>query len=354
MLGALVTALFLPGVARAQATPDSASRIARAPSDSAAVQLTPARPRQGSIVRIRVRLPSRDAVVDTAGRVPVDTAAGGAAVIVPRADTVSSDSARADSTRGRIVAIRGTLFGEPLHFMPADSGAWVAIGGIPVDAPKTVRLPLIVERGGAPSDTMPIQLAIERTAYRMEKLTVAPKFGQAPDSALAARIAREQALAAAVSRASHETPRLWTGAFSLPRSSRVTSGFGGGREFNGAVQSRHMGLDLAGAVGAPVLASDRGVVALVGEFYLAGNVVYVDHGAGLVTAYFHLSAVTVAKGDTVTAGDTIGKVGATGRVTGPHLHWVARYGGITIDPSTLLDLAPPRRTPPSPASARFD
>jgi murein DD-endopeptidase MepM/ murein hydrolase activator NlpD len=106
-----------------------------------------------------------------------------------------------------------------------------------------------------------------------------------------------------------------------------------------------MGLDLAGAVGAPVLAPDRGVVALVGDFYLAGNAVYIDHGAGLVTAYFHLSKVNVAEGDTVTVGDTIGKVGATGRVTGPHLHWVARYGAVSIDPSTLLDLAPARREP---------
>jgi murein DD-endopeptidase MepM/ murein hydrolase activator NlpD len=158
-------------------------------------------------------------------------------------------------------------------------------------------------------------------------------------------MAREAALAAEVSRRSHDTPALWTGEFSRPRPSRVTSAFGDGREFNGKVQSRHMGLDLAGVVGAPVLAAGRGVVALVGDFYLAGNAVYIDHGGGLVTAYFHLSAVNVAKGDTVAAGDTIGKVGATGRVTGPHLHWVARYGAVTIDPSTLLELTPLRREP---------
>jgi murein DD-endopeptidase MepM/ murein hydrolase activator NlpD len=232
-----------------------------------------------------------------------------------------------------------------LHFHPADSGAYVALGGIPVDAPRTVRLPVVIDRVGMQPDTAIVQIEIAKTEYRMEKLTVAPKFGQAPDSALAARIAREQALAANVSRSSHATPKLWTGAFTRPRASRVTSRFGDGREFNGAVQSRHMGLDLAGAQGAPVLAPDRGVVALVGDFYYAGNAVYIDHGAGLVTAYFHLSAVNVAQGDTVAAGDTIGKVGATGRVTGPHLHWVARYGAVTVDPSSLLEIGPARREP---------
>jgi murein DD-endopeptidase MepM/ murein hydrolase activator NlpD len=115
--------------------------------------------------------------------------------------------------------------------------------------------------------------------------------------------------------------------------------FGDGREFNGQVQSRHMGLDLAGPSGEPVVAAARGVVALVDEFHLAGNVVYIDHGAGLITAYFHLSRQDVAKGDTVEAGQQIGLVGATGRVTGPHLHWVARYGSVTVDPGSLLALA---------------
>jgi murein DD-endopeptidase MepM/ murein hydrolase activator NlpD len=83
---------------------------------------------------------------------------------------------------------------------------------------------------------------------------------------------------------------------------------------------------------------DRGVVALVGRFYLGGNVVYVDHGAGLVSAYLHLSRASVAAGDTVRAGQVIGQVGATGRVTGPHLHWVVRYGAVSVDPMSLFAL----------------
>jgi murein DD-endopeptidase MepM/ murein hydrolase activator NlpD len=80
------------------------------------------------------------------------------------------------------------------------------------------------------------------------------------------------------------------------------------------------------------------VVALVADFYLAGRAVYLDHGAGLVTGYFHLSQASVAQGDTVAAGQRIGAVGRTGRVTGPHLHWLVRYGGISVDPMTLVEL----------------
>jgi murein DD-endopeptidase MepM/ murein hydrolase activator NlpD len=121
-----------------------------------------------------------------------------------------------------------------------------------------------------------------------------------------------------------------------------------GREFNGQIQSRHTGTDLAGVAGAPVAAAAHGVIALVDTFFLAGNVIYIDHGAGLVSAYFHLSAQDVMAGDTVEAGQTIGWVGATGRVTGPHLHWVVRYGAISVDPMSLLDFAKATRPPTRP------
>ncbi len=99
-----------------------------------------------------------------------------------------------------------------------------------------------------------------------------------------------------------------------------------------------MGTDFAGAVGTPVAASNRGVVRIVDAFYLGGNVIYIDHGAGIVTAYLHLSKQLVAVGDTVQRGQTIGQVGASGRVTGPHLHFIARYGQITVDPASLFSL----------------
>jgi murein DD-endopeptidase MepM/ murein hydrolase activator NlpD len=150
--------------------------------------------------------------------------------------------------------------------------------------------------------------------------------------------------------ASRNHPRLWQGPFRLPRDSRITSAFGAARVFNGEVKSRHLGTDFAGALGTPVLAAGRGVVAMVANFYLAGKAVYIDHGQGLVTAYFHLSRAEVTAGDTVRSGQRIGGVGQSGRVTGPHLHWVARFGTITVDPMSLLDLekAPAAVTADSP------
>jgi murein DD-endopeptidase MepM/ murein hydrolase activator NlpD len=90
-----------------------------------------------------------------------------------------------------------------------------------------------------------------------------------------------------------------------------------------------------------VVAAARGVVQLVEPFLLAGNIVYLNHGGGLLSAYFHLSEQLVAAGDTVEAGAPVGLVGATGRVTGPHLHWVVRYGNTSVDPRSLMEVVEP-------------
>ncbi len=166
--------------------------------------------------------------------------------------------------------------------------------------------------------------------------------------ALAARVAAEYARAMRISDEALTTRRLWEGPFARPRPTRITSAFGTGREFNGEIRSRHLGTDLAGNPGALVVAPNRAAVALVDSTWYGGNVVYLNHGAGVVTAYLHLSRILVAEGDTVETGTPIGRVGATGRVTGPHLHWIARYGRVTVDPVSLdaLDLTAfgPRRT----------
>jgi murein DD-endopeptidase MepM/ murein hydrolase activator NlpD len=123
-----------------------------------------------------------------------------------------------------------------------------------------------------------------------------------------------------------------------PRESRVTSPFGGGRVLNGVRQSVHYGLDLDGRPGEAIKAANRGVVALVGHYFYGGISVYVHHGEGLMTVYHHMSRALVAVGDTVERGQIIGRVGATGRVTGPHLHWGAQYGLISFDPDDLLNI----------------
>lgn len=249
----------------------------------------------------------------------------------PRAGTLFSVRMRASATGNNATIIAATVAGEPIHFRHVGDSS-IALAAVPIDSTNGVTLDIRCESGADVS----IRIVTDGGNYRLERLRVAPRFSAAPDSALSARMQREADQAAAVSRNAHDTPRLWTGAFATPRSSRITSGFGGGRTFNGTVTSRHMGTDFAGVVGAPVRATNRGIVRLVGAFYLGGNVIYVDHGEGIVTAYLHLSRQLVQVGDTVAQGAVIGAVGATGRVTGPHLHFIARYGAITVDPASLF------------------
>jgi len=238
----------------------------------------------------------------------------------------------AESPRG------GRFAGEPLHFEPRGDGTFRALAAMPVDA-EGARPLSIVGWVGTETDSLRIDVPVAAGEYRMERLTVAPRYGTRPDAATAARITAEAERARDVSRRSHRGGRLWDGEVILPRDSRITSGFGNGRMFNGEVQSRHMGTDFAGAVGAPIRAPARGTVALVDAFHLGGNVLYIDHGGGLVTGYLHLSRVDVESGAVVERGQTIGAVGATGRVTGPHLHWIVRYGTVTVDPMSWFAAA---------------
>jgi murein DD-endopeptidase MepM/ murein hydrolase activator NlpD len=239
-----------------------------------------------------------------------------------------------------VASVEGSLAGEPLHFVRSGS-SWHAIGGVPTDAQGNVVTRAVVRRESGEVDTLRATMVLPAIPKpKAEPLAVDSSFSKPMDAATAERVARENARAREVGRRSHDSPALWTGSFLKPRSSRITSVFGSGRVFNGAVTSRHLGVDYAGAVGAPILAANRGVVALVDSFFLAGNVVYIDHGAGVVTGYFHMSKHLVAVGDTVERGQQIGLVGRTGRVTGPHLHWSARYGTVTVNPGDLLTLPP--------------
>ena len=233
-------------------------------------------------------------------------------------------------------SLGGRAADEPLHFRPARGGGLTALIGVPIEGPDSLVVTL-VPAGSAGGDSVTVALRVKGGVYRSERLEVATKYAK-PDTLSQRRIREEIEQARSISRAAHQTPRLWSEPFRPPRPGRVTSPFGTARVLNGEVQSRHLGTDFAGAVGAPVAAANAGVVALVGDFYLAGTVVYVDHGEGLVTGYFHLSRAEVAQGDTVARGQVIGRVGQSGRVTGPHLHWIARYGNISVNPMSLLQL----------------
>ena len=233
-----------------------------------------------------------------------------------------------------VTAVSGELAGEPLHFEPFAEG-FEALGAVPFAADDSAAARLLMQRADSTSDTVVTALPVGRRRVPRERLRVAPEFAEPPDS-LTERIRLEQELVQGVRQRAHETPRLWRVPFVRPRSSAVTSGFGVARVFNKVLRSRHWGVDFAGQLGAPVRAANRGVVALVADLYYSGSTILIDHGAGLVTGYFHLSRVLVVPGDTVDVGQLIGRVGSSGRVTRSHLHWFAAYGGITVDPLDLV------------------
>ncbi len=177
-------------------------------------------------------------------------------------------------------------------------------------------------------------LAVAQGVYPESVLRVAPKYDQKPP----ARAAAEQR---AITRAFavSEAGRLWRQAFKLPATGVETSPFGGRRTFNGTTQSRHRGIDFDGKVGDPIYATNDGVVVLAApDLYFTGSSVFVDHGHELFTVYFHMSRVDVSVGQRVTAGQQLGQIGSTGRVTGPHLHFGVRLAGTYVNPWDLLRL----------------
>jgi len=262
-------------------------------------------PLQGSLVRVVVRLPAGDSVT----------------------------------------AVSGELAGEPLHFEQFVDG-FEALGAVPFGggARDSAAARVVLEHADSTTDTVIAALPVGRRRVPRERLRVAPEFAQPPES-LAERIRLEQELVQEVRQRAHDTPRLWRGPFERPISGAVTSGFAVARVFNKVLRGRHWGVDFAGAMGAGVRAANRGVVALVADLYYSGTTILIDHGAGLVTGYFHLSHVLVVPGDTVEVGQLIGLVGASGRVTRSHLHWFCAYGGITVDPLDLLRPNGPARLP---------
>lgn len=171
--------------------------------------------------------------------------------------------------------------------------------------------------------------------YPTESLTGVDEKYVSPPAAELARIEREQRETAAVF--ARATPRQFSLPLGAPLAVLPEGGrFGSRRIFNGEARSSHGGTDFKAAPGTVVYAPADGVVALAAGQYFAGNAVYIDHGDGLVTMSFHLSAILVKNGDKVKRGQPIGKVGATGRVTGPHLHFGARWRGAKVDPQLLL------------------
>jgi hypothetical protein len=184
------------------------------------------------------------------------------------------------------------------------------------------------------------QLQVRQREYRIQRIEGLPPKKVSPPAEVMARIARERAQVRAAR--TRDDPRLdFLSGFVLPAQGKISGVFGSQRILNGEPRAPHSGLDVAAPEGDPVVAPAPGTVSLVAEdMYFSGGTVILDHGHGLSTTYIHLSRVEVAEGQRVARGEKIGEIGATGRATGPHLHWGANLFQTRLDPQLLLDRWP--------------
>jgi hypothetical protein len=233
--------------------------------------------------------------------------------------------------------VEGTWLGRKLEFFPARDGhGWFALAGVDVEAPTGPSEIEVLVRSGINARKLSRIIEIHAAHYRTGSLTVAPKFVEPPAAALA-QIKAEAELKAKVFATSASEP-LWSSDFRAPVSAPPTDSFGTRRMFNGKLASIHKGMDFRAATGTPVHAANGGVVVLARPLYYEGNCVVIDHGLGLYTISMHLSRIDVEEGQPVSAGEKLGLSGATGRVTGPHLHWAVRWRDTYLDPAKLLRL----------------
>jgi hypothetical protein len=235
----------------------------------------------------------------------------------------ASDTAPVVSFGGRRVMVLRTVQG------------WRAVLGLAL-AQKPGAAMVDVEQAGRKWQR---KIVVASKKYAAQYLKVAPKqVDLSPEDA--ARVEREQLkLRAALTTFSAAPPA--TLRLAAPIAGPRSSSFGLRRFFNRQPRNPHSGMDIAADTGTPILTPLGGVVVDTGEYFFNGNNVVVDHGQGLVTMYCHLSAIDVTVGQKVVAGDLLGKVGATGRVTGPHLHFGVTLNGVMVDPALFLSAAAP-------------
>ena len=217
----------------------------------------------------------------------------------------------------------------PLVTHPRDSQRKIAFIAIPYKQTKPMELTLISQRGKEI-----LCLPIIRGGYKQEELSVEPSKVSPPKEAME-RIQKESAQAKALY-ATFTPKRFWKDAFEMPIQSVITSAYGNARIFNNSLQSYHSGTDFRAVVGTPIYASNDGVIALVKDRYYAGQSVIIDHGEGIYSVYYHLSSSSLQVGDLIKKGALIGLSGATGRITGPHLHFGFMVGGIPVDPLDFI------------------
>lgn len=237
---------------------------------------------------------------------------------------------------GQPEELAARVAGRPVRLGVTAEG-WFGLAALPLDSAGVFELVVSYRQAGRRHERR-YAIPVRERSYPSSRLRVAGRGERRPE--VQERIRRERER---IRRALHSSGGEWlpTAAFEWPRPPEFTSPFGQRRVFNGVTRSRHLGLDLRGAGGAPVRAPAAGRVLLVGDFFYQGNAVYLDHGLGLVTGYFHLSSIEVREGDRVAAGELLGRVGSTGRSTAPHLHWSAYVEGENVDPASLVGLSVP-------------
>ncbi|MFN3476787.1 MAG: M23 family metallopeptidase [Candidatus Methylomirabilales bacterium] len=236
------------------------------------------------------------------------------------------------------LAVEGQFNGQRFSFFPLGRGRYGALVGIDMEAEPgrhRWRVMAVEEDGRRLAAEGWLQVVAGR--FPVQHLTLPPEMVEL-DEATQLRVEEEAAQLQAVFNVVSPKP-LWQGRFHQPLQSRKDlSGFGARRIINGEERGRHTGTDFKAPLGEPVLAANRGQVALVAEHFFAGKAVVLDHGLGLYTMYFHLQDTTVLEGELVEKGQPLGHVGATGRATGPHLHFGARLNGSRVNPLALLRL----------------
>lgn len=232
--------------------------------------------------------------------------------------------------------------GDERVMVVAHDGRWQAIVGLPLTLSAGVH-PLLVTDHTARQTTH--EIVVQPKEYRAQHIRLKDKRLVDPSPTDLQRIEREQRIlhSAFTHWRDREAPDM---RFDLPARGRLSGNFGLRRFFNDEPRQPHSGVDIAAPLGTPVTAPADGIVIETGDYFFNGRTVFIDHGQGLVTMYNHLNRIRVKPGATVKRGQRIGDIGASGRATGPHLHWAVSLNGARVDPllfvpeDVLAQLAP--------------
>lgn len=234
-------------------------------------------------------------------------------------------------------ALEGSLGARTLVFFPYAGGQAAVVGVDLETAPGPQPWKVAVLEPGQPPQPLGGRVTIHKRDFHVQRLTLPPAMVDLDPETERRAVAEAERLSTLYRMVTPE--RRWQGPFTRPvAGTEGPTGFGARRVINGKPRAPHSGADYAAAKGTPVVAANSGRVALVADFFFPGRLVALDHGLGIYTLYFHLDTVTVADGDLVYRGQIVGTVGATGRATGPHLHFGALVGGARVDPSALMRL----------------